>query len=95
MSSVSPILPILLGIVSKLSTKGQIVIPEEVRRKVKLKPGDEFVVTAVDNAILLTKIDRQDLRRRLDRILEGNEVLGFREEDVLEESRAVRHGKEA
>jgi len=84
-----------LGIVSKLSTKGQIVIPEEVRRKVKLKPGDEFVVTAVDNAILLTKIDRQDLRRRLDRILEGNEVLGFREEDVLEESRAVRHGKEA
>lgn len=84
-----------MGIVSKLSTKGQIVIPEEVRRKVKLKPGDEFVVTAVDNAILLTKIDRQDLRRRLDRILEGNEVLGFREEDVLEESRAVRHGKEA
>jgi len=85
----------LLGTVSKLSTKGQIVIPEQVRRKVKLKPGDEFLVTAVDNAILLTKIDRQDLRRRLDRILEENKALGFSEEDVLKESRQVRHGKEA
>ena len=84
-----------MGTVSKLSTKGQIVIPEEVRRKVKLKPGDEFVVTAVDNAILLTKIDRQDLRRRLDRILEENEILGFSEEDVLKESKGVRHGKGA
>lgn len=94
-SVVSPILPMLLGTVSKLSTKGQIVIPEQVRRKVKLKPGDEFLVTAVDNAILLTKIDRQDLRRRLDRILEENKALGFSEEDVLKESRQVRHGKEA
>jgi len=82
-----------LGIVSKLSTKGQIVIPEQVRKKVKLKPGDEFAVTAVDNAILPTKIDRQDVRRRLDRILQENEIPGFSEEDVLKESRAVRHGK--
>ena len=81
-----------MGAVSRLSTKGQIVIPEKVRKEVNLKPGDEFVVTAVDNAILLTKIDRQELRRRLDRILEKNAVLGFGREDVLEETRRVRHG---
>ncbi len=84
-----------MGSVCKLSTKGQIVIPEQVRKKVKLKPGDEFLVTAVDDAILLTKINREDLRRRLDRILEENEIRGFSEEDVLKESRGVRHGKEA
>ena len=84
-----------MGAVSKLSTKGQIVIPEKVRKEVNLKPGDEFLVTAVDNAILFTKIDRAELRRRLDSILEENAVLGFGREDALEETRRVRHGEEA
>jgi AbrB family looped-hinge helix DNA binding protein len=81
-----------LGAVSRLSTKGQIVIPEKVRKEGNLKPGDEFLVTAVDNAILLTKIDREELRRRLDRILEENAVPGFGREEVLEETGKVRHG---
>lgn len=84
-----------MGTVSKLSTKGQIVIPKNIRKKTKLRSGDEFVITATDDAILLTKIDRQSLRQRLDVLLETNKTLRFNEEDVLKELRRVRHGEEA
>jgi AbrB family looped-hinge helix DNA binding protein len=77
-----------------MSTKGQVVIPKQVREEICLKPGDEFLVTAADNAILLTRINRQELRRRLDSILDENRTPEIGEEQVLEESRRIRHGEE-
>jgi AbrB family looped-hinge helix DNA binding protein len=39
-----------------LSTKGQLVIPEEIRKKMDIKPGTEFYVNSLDDAnILITK----------------------------------------
>lgn len=41
--------------ITKLSTRGQIVIPEELRRDITVGTG--FVVTRKDNLIILKKID--------------------------------------
>ena len=41
--------------ITKLSTKGQIVIPEEIRKD--LKSGTAFVVSRQDNLIILKKVE--------------------------------------
>ncbi len=39
---------ILMSVDVKLSSKGQIVIPREVRKKLNLKPGDKVKIEAID-----------------------------------------------
>ena len=41
--------------ITKLSTKGQIVIPEEIRKNIGV--GTPFTVTKKDNLIILKKVD--------------------------------------
>jgi len=42
---------------TKLSDKGQIVIPKDFRDKMGLKPGNKFIVIATEDAIILQRID--------------------------------------
>ncbi len=42
---------------TKLSSKGQVVIPEEIRKQLGLKEGDQFVVVA-DDAVILKSIKK-------------------------------------
>ncbi len=39
---------------AKLGERGQIVIPQELRKKLKLKKGDKFVVVEREGTIVLT-----------------------------------------
>ena len=41
---------------TKLSSKGQVVIPEEVRNDLGLNEGDQFVVIGQDDAVILKVI---------------------------------------
>lgn len=52
---------------TKLSTKGQIIIPKHIREKLGLKEGDHFLVYIMDNDTILLrrkkeKISLKDLR---------------------------------
>ena len=38
---------------TKMSSKGQIVIPEEIRKRLDLKPGSQFVVVGEKDTIIL------------------------------------------
>lgn len=38
---------------TRLSSKGQVVIPEEIRKRLKLKAGDHFVVTGDKDVVIL------------------------------------------
>lgn len=38
---------------TKLSTKGQVVIPESIRKKLHLKTGTQFVVVAENDLVIL------------------------------------------
>lgn len=42
---------------TKLSSKGQVVIPQGIRESLKLREGTPFAVITQDNAILLKKMD--------------------------------------
>ncbi|MCK4597987.1 AbrB/MazE/SpoVT family DNA-binding domain-containing protein [bacterium] len=41
---------------TKLSSKGQVVIPKEVRKQLGLKTGDPFIVIGNDDVIILKSI---------------------------------------
>ncbi len=42
---------------TKLSEKGQVVIPKDFREMMKLKPGNRLLVIATDDAIILQRIE--------------------------------------
>lgn len=41
---------------TKMSSKGQVVIPEDIRRRLKLKAGSQFVVLGEDDVVILKTI---------------------------------------
>ena len=41
---------------TRLSSKGQVVIPEDVRRRLGLKAGDQFVVVGEGDVVILKTI---------------------------------------
>ncbi len=42
---------------TKMSSKGQVVIPEAIRKRLNLKPGSRFVVLAGEDAVILKAIE--------------------------------------
>ncbi len=41
---------------TKMSSKGQVVIPEDIRLKLKLRAGSQFVVVGKDDVVILKSI---------------------------------------
>ena len=52
----------------KMSSKGQVVIPDDIRERRGFNPGDIFVPIDVKEGVLLKRIDMSDLRRRYERL---------------------------
>jgi len=42
--------------ITKLTSKGQVVIPQEIREGKKLKPGERFLVYDIEDSIVLKRI---------------------------------------
>jgi AbrB family looped-hinge helix DNA binding protein len=41
---------------TKMSSKGQVVIPEDIRKRLGLKAGSQFIVVAGEDAVILKTI---------------------------------------
>jgi AbrB family looped-hinge helix DNA binding protein len=41
---------------TKMSSKGQVVIPENIRRRLRLRPGSQFVVVGEKDTVILKTI---------------------------------------
>ncbi|HTY25667.1 MAG TPA: AbrB/MazE/SpoVT family DNA-binding domain-containing protein [Desulfomonilaceae bacterium] len=41
---------------TKMSSKGQVVIPEDIRKRLKLKAGSQFLVLGEDDVVILKAI---------------------------------------
>ena len=49
----------------RVSSKGQLVIPQEIREKIDIEEGDTFAVTSKDHLIVLKKIKSPILKEEL------------------------------
>jgi len=47
----------------KLSTKGQIILPKEIRKNMNLQPGAYFTVKADESKIILTVLKKTPIQR--------------------------------
>lgn len=46
---------------TKMSSKGQVVIPENIRKRLNLKEGTQFVVTGKEDVVILKAISEPSL----------------------------------
>jgi AbrB family looped-hinge helix DNA binding protein len=46
---------------TRMSSKGQVVIPEAIRKRLKLKEGAQFVVVGEDDVVILKAINEPEL----------------------------------
>ena len=70
---------------TKLSTKGQVVIPEEIRIRMGLQPGARFLVVADDDVVVLKAISvpsKKDFQILIQQAREEAAVLGLQESDI-------------
>lgn len=79
---------------TKLSGKGQIVLPSDIRNELKFKVGDKFLVIGKNNTIILKKIEEIGLEKSFDEITEPIrkkvERFGITRKDVEREIKKYR-----
>jgi AbrB family looped-hinge helix DNA binding protein len=78
---------------TKLSSRGQVVIPEEIRRRLGLEPGAEFVVIGDADTVVLKRIQPPSLREfdaLLSRARRAAKRAGLREKDIAAAIRRAR-----
>lgn len=81
---------------TKLSSRGQVVIPEEIRTRLGLEPGDQFVVVGEGNVVVLKTLEApnvKEFKALLDKVQKAAKAAGVTPEDVERAIREVRASK--
>jgi len=81
---------------TKLSSRGQVVIPEEIRKRLGLEEGAQFVVVGEGDVVVLKALkapDMSDFQALLDKAQASAEKAGLTPEDIAEAIREVRNPK--
>ena len=81
---------------TKMSSKGQIVIPENIRRRLNLKAGAQFVVLGEKDVVILKNISPPSLEEFDDLISEARKSakkVGLKRTDIKEAISEVRGKK--
>ncbi len=81
---------------TKLSSKGQVVIPEEIRNRLGLKPGAKFVVLGEGDVVILKMVQAPDMAEFdeiVGRARKAAKRAGLEQEDVREAIHTVRARK--
>ena len=79
--------------VTKVDEKGRILLPNELRKRMSIKPGEEFMVADIDaDAVILKRID---LKKMLEEMIEKAKDVDFDklEKEIREESDKVARKK--
>ncbi|PYT75164.1 MAG: AbrB family transcriptional regulator [Acidobacteria bacterium] len=81
------------SVTTKLSSKGQVVIPEDVRNDLGLSEGDQFVVIGQGDAVILKVITPpklEEFQKLLSRARAEAKRLGIKKADVKSAIAKVR-----
>ena len=81
--------------ITTMSEKGQVVIPQELRKHLGIKPKTRFVVFAVDNNIVMRKLDMPDIKKEWNSIFQSMKKKGLKleENDITTEIKAYKKSK--
>ena len=87
-----------MGMVSttRMSSKGQVVIPEDVRKALGLEVGAQFMVMGDGDTVVLKRIAvpaKRELRAMIGRVRAQVRRSGIKLSDVGAAVRRVRHGR--
>jgi len=78
---------------TKLSSKGQVVIPESIRKKLHLKTGAQFVVVADKDVVILKNISAPSLDEfdgLIAKARKSAKEAGFKKADIKDAIAKVR-----
>jgi AbrB family looped-hinge helix DNA binding protein len=81
---------------TKMSSKGQVVIPEEIRKRLGLKAGSQFIVVGDKDTVILKAIRPPSLDEFEDLITEARKqarVAGMKRNDIAATIAEVRARK--
>lgn len=81
---------------TKMSSKGQVVIPEEIRKRLGLKAGSQFIVVGDKDTLILKTIRPPSLDEFEDLITEARKqarVAGMKRKDIASTIAEVRARK--
>jgi AbrB family looped-hinge helix DNA binding protein len=81
---------------TRLSSKGQIVIPEEIRERLNLEAGTQFVVVGEGDAVILRVISppsKAEVATLLAKALTQTKKAGMKHKDVEKAIRRVRKSR--
>jgi AbrB family looped-hinge helix DNA binding protein len=78
--------------VTTISEKGQVVIPQSIRKELKIKPKNKFLVYGKGDTIVLKKLELPDLKKEWDNIFDmmDKKELKISDKEIEEEIRQVR-----
>ena len=81
---------------TKMSSKGQVVIPEEIREQLELTSGAKFVVVAEKDTVILKLISpppQEEFSKLLVRARSQAKKAGLKKDDVRQAIKKVRKSK--
>ncbi|VGO16765.1 hypothetical protein PDESU_05357 [Pontiella desulfatans] len=81
---------------TKMTTKGQVVIPEAIRKALHLEAGNQFVVVAHEDTVILKTIKApsiDEFRALMDKAQAQAKAAGMKQSDISKAIKAVRSGK--
>lgn len=80
---------------TRISEKGQVVIPSSLRKEMKIKKSDQFLMFGEDNTIILKKVEIPTIKKAFDEIAKplqkAAKQAGLTREDLKEAIRDVRN----
>ena len=78
---------------TKMSSKGQVVIPENIRKRLNLKPGAQFVVVGDKDVVILKNISPpalEDFDVLISKAREDGKKAGLKKADIAEAIKKAR-----
>lgn len=79
--------------ITSMSSRGQVVIPQNLRQKLRIHEGEKFVIIGEDNTIILKKLEMPSFKgfdKLLKKTREFAKKKGLKETDAEEAIREAR-----
>lgn len=59
--------------ITSMSSRGQVVIPLDIRQSMNLAEGEKFVVSARGSTLLLRKLEKKDFEAEFDKVMKESQ----------------------